>query len=235
MMHMVHADPSLCVLKRVHPLRGGAARRQALLIQETQMLSRLQHPAIPALYEHFGHRGFPCFTMSFAPGTSLEHMLFADERVFTPSESLAILLRILDIVAYVHSQGVVHRDIRIGNVIIDGDDVHLIDFGLARELGADQTNADRDDNASDDDPMERKLRRALSFTSDFYALGHLLLFLLYSGYVGEGAERSWEEQLTDLHPQTRRLLRRMLQAEQSYTHIRDVIADTTSAWKAVNG
>jgi serine/threonine-protein kinase len=234
MMHTMHTDHPLCVLKRMHPLRGGAARRQALLIQETRMLSRLQHPAIPTLHEHFDHRGFPCFTMSFASGTSLERMLFVDERVFTPSESLAMLLRILDIVAYVHSQGVVHRDIRIGNVIVDGERVHLVDFGLARELGAGPTNADRDENALDDDPMERKLRRSLSFTSDFYALGHLLLFLLYSGYVKEGIERGWEEELTDLHPQTRRLLRRMLQAEQPYTHIRDVIADATSAWEAVN-
>jgi serine/threonine-protein kinase len=234
MMHMMHTDHPLCVLKRIHPLRGGAVRRQALLIQETRMLSRLQHPAIPALYEHFDHRGFPCFTMSFAPGTSLERMLFVDERVFTPSESLAMLLRILDIVAYVHSQGVVHRDIRIGNVIIDGDDVHLIDFGLARELGAGQTMEDRVETISDDDPTEKQLRRALSFTSDFYGLGHLLLFMLYSGYAKEGIERGWEEELTNLHPQTRRLLRRMLQAEQPYTHIRDVIADATSAWEAVH-
>jgi serine/threonine-protein kinase len=149
----------------------------------------------------------------------------------------------LEIVVYIHDQGIVHRDIRIANVILNGERVHLIDFGLACDVYQHGTNPISDD-IKEDDPTEKKLRREISFSSDFYALGHLLLFVLYSSYSEEilidrpnsdqQIERSWEEELSILQPQTKKLLRRMLQAEQPYENVKQLILDTQAAWAVLS-
>ena len=233
----------LCVLKHVLPLNGNASRRKLVYSLETSMLGRLNHRAIPVLFEHFTYRGYSCFTMEYVPGASLEQLLFDQNVFFSESESLALLLRILDIISYVHTQGVVHRDIRIANVILNGEHIHLIDFGLARDVHEHNANPIPDD-VKETDPMEKKLRRELSYTSDFYALGHLLLFLLYSSNSEEVSinipnsdqqiERSWEEELSMLHPLTKKLLRRMLQAEQPYENVQQLSSDIQSAWAALS-
>lgn len=207
-------------------MRGGKARTKAVYGLETEMLTKLKHPSIPRLYERFVYRGYSCFTMEFAPGTSLEKLLFDDGVPFSEEDSLRIADKLLGILDFVHRQGIVHRDVRIANVIIDGDAVRLIDFGLARRL-SDAADGRLPDDVYESDPMEKQIRRRIDVTSDFYALGHLLLFMLYSRTqpLSPNLERSWEEELT-LMPETKKLLRRLLLAEQpSYAHAAQVQAD----------
>lgn len=279
-----------CVLKRISPARGGKARAERIYARETGIMSRLDHPFIPRLLECFRAAGQPCFVMEYAAGRSLEQLLFSDGRRFSEERSLELILRLLTAVEYLHGLRIVHRDISIANVMLHGDELRLIDFGLARELrdgdrhgqgllgipaageedaaseasrdaawgaaagkevGSDdvagnaattkETDADDvagnvataeendADDMADDAPTDKRLRRRLHVTSDFYALGHLLLFLLYSTYPdeeptwrgGREEEKSWEEELT-LHPGTKKLLRRLLEAEQPYSRCRDI-------------
>jgi len=223
-----------CVVKHVRPLRGGGrAKAEAAHGIETAMLERLRHPAIPRLLEKFEQRGAYLFAMEYAPGRSLEQLLFEEDRVYKEEEALALLRRLLDIVRDVHEAGIVHRDIRIANVVADGDRLRLIDFGLARELRGRPADGTPDD-VEPGDPPEKLLRRRIDVTSDFYALGHLLLFLLYSAYPEDDAaeERSWEEELTSLAPATKRLLRRLLMAEQPYGSAREAAEDVDAALRA---
>ncbi|MCI3926921.1 protein kinase [Paenibacillus sp. TRM 82003] len=229
-------DGRLCVLKHVQPMRGGAARTEATFQLETRMLSRLRHPAVPRLLEKFRYKGTLCFTMDYMPGKSLEKLLFEEDRVYTEFEALALCRRLLDVVGDVHAEGVVHRDIRIANVILDGDTVSLIDFGLARSLTADEEHAEDEpaDDLEEDAPAEKRIRRRIRVESDFYALGHLLLFLLYSNFpdTGEEPERAWEEELAHLHTLTKKLLRRLLLTEQPYERAADAAADVNAAMRA---
>jgi serine/threonine-protein kinase len=67
------------------------------------------------------------------------------------------------------------------------------------------------------------------FRSDFYALGHFMLFLLYSGYrTAEKKERPWYEELP-LSEEGCLILKRMLQIEQAYETVDELIADM-EAW-----
>ncbi|MFD7522439.1 serine/threonine-protein kinase [Paenibacillus chitinolyticus] len=224
------------VLKRVSPVRGGKKRAAYIFEQETAMLRQLRHPDIPAFYEAFRWRGEFCFTMEYVRGSSLDALLFREERAFSEKEALLLVRRLLELAGMLHGQGIVHRDISIANVLLDGDRLKLIDFGLARALSSGGAASDSpagehlprwDADVDDDDPSEKKFRRAVHVTGDFYAAGHLLLFLLYSTYSAEderaakGAELSWEKELL-LHPGTKKLLRRLLLTEQPYERASEI-------------
>lgn len=211
-----------CVLKRVYPLRGGRKRAALIYSMETAILRRLDHPALPAFYEQFRYGEHLCFTMEFMEGTSLDRLLFEENRTFTEKESLQLVLKLLSVVGYLHACGIVHRDISIANVLLHGNSIQLIDVGLSRELAGSHPDDYDPYDIDADDPSEKMLRRKIHVSSDFYAIGHLLLFLLYSTYTekelspgSEAEEQSWEEELS-LHPDTKKLLRRLLQTEQPY-------------------
>ncbi|TDF94478.1 serine/threonine protein kinase [Paenibacillus piri] len=218
-----------CVLKRISPLRGGAKRARLIYAKETGTLERLNHPALPALYSKFEYDGHLCFIMEYMEGTSLDALLFADNAVFTERDSLILIKKLLHVVDYMHAAGMLHRDISIGNVIVDGDAVKLIDLGLSRELAGGNAATDDPHDIEADDPSEKILRRNIHVTSDYYAVGHLLLFLLYSTFHADdsasaGVDSGWEQELT-LHPDTKKLLRRLLLTEQPYKNVQEIIDD----------
>ncbi|NOU75507.1 hypothetical protein GC098_29730 [Paenibacillus sp. LMG 31458] len=100
---------------------------------------------------------------------------------------------LLDIVPFIHEKGIVHLDIRIPNVLLYGERMTLIDFGLAARLG--------EPSLLEIGPGEELIRRrTVAITSDLYAIGHFLLFMLYSTFESnDGQEDStigWEEELS---------------------------------------
>jgi len=220
-----------CVLKRISPVRGGRRRTEAIYAAERDALRMLGHPAIPKLLDTFRHGSQPVIVMTHMPGETLEKLLFGDGRVFTEREALRIVLQLLPLLAHMHARGLYHRDIGIANVLLDGNDVRLIDFGLSRRAGDGDNAAFEGSDGGDresDEPIEKRLRRRLHPSGDLYGLGHLLLFLLYSGYRGgSDGDRGWEEELS-LHPRTTKLLRRLLQAEQPYGSSGEAAADAAA-------
>ncbi len=213
-----HNQP--CVLKISMPARRGADRAAHIYRHEIHCLSTLSHPHIPSLIETFTYNGYLCCTMSYVQGDTLDACLFRDKRVFSEREALQLVGKLLDVIGYLHISGFVHRDISIANVMLTGDAVTLIDFGLARPIPADESERHRIEDIEDDDPTDKRLRRALHPSSDFYALGHLLLFLFYSSYSEQSAQaehpdRGWEEEL-DIHMDTKKLLRQLFMTEQPY-------------------
>lgn len=223
---------AMCVLKRVFPLNGGSARTKKIYSREMEILQRLDHPATPKLLDRFRFRGQSCLVMEYVAGDTLDELLFRDHRRFSEEESLRLLLDLLDVVEYLHSKRIIHRDISIGNVMLQDGRVRLIDFGLSALLDErDPAAVVQAPDVDRDDPMEKKLSRAVHVSSDFYAMGHLLLFLLYSTFESPAdreeprsePERGWETELK-LHPLTRKLLRRLLQADEPYDDVGDVIA-----------
>jgi serine/threonine-protein kinase len=224
-------DNKLCVLKRIHPLRGNRKLRHAIFAEETAILSRLQHPAIPALYATFSHRSYPCMMMEYFAGLSLEQYIFDHGGVFSEKETLTTFSQLLDLVAVLHAKQIIHRDLRIANIMMRPDSLALIDFGLARHLQ--HSNAIPElDTLDANDPPEKQLRRALHLSSDFYALGHVLLYMLYSAYppvhLSQRSTLTWEQELTQLHTDTKKLIRRLLQLDQPYDDIYSIQQDTLS-------
>jgi len=100
--------------------------------EERQALARLEHPHIARLLDAgLSPQGLPYFVMERVHGLPIDRALAG-----RPLEQrLQVFLQLCDAVAYAHRQLLVHRDLKPGNVLVDGNDqVKLLDFGIAKAL-----------------------------------------------------------------------------------------------------
>jgi hypothetical protein len=117
------------------PARGGALEesRQRIL-REGRIGARLQHPHVISMFDVVVHDDSPWLVMEYLPSQSLAQKLTA-EGALPPLEVADIGRQVADGLAAAHKAGVVHRDIKPGNVLL-GDDgrVKLTDFGVSRAV-----------------------------------------------------------------------------------------------------
>lgn len=206
-----------CVVKQVKPSIRNKAKGRKSYQYEITMLQKLNETYFPKFYEQFLFEGNLFFTMEHISGPNLEEYIFDHQVKLSEVEAIQLLLQLLNIVESLHVKHIIHRDIRLPNIIVHHDQLKLIDFGLARYIGEDTSN-----ELSSRDSIEKKLRRGTNAGSDFYALGHLLLFLLYTSYEpADSSERSWEEELS-IHPSTKQIIRRLLQTTQPYENVEEL-------------
>ena len=102
--------------------------------QETRLAASLRHPHIvPVMAAGESADGLVYFTMPFIEGESLKHRLERDGRL-PLAEVVTLVREVADALAYAHANGVVHRDVKPGNVLIDGGHAVVADFGVAKAL-----------------------------------------------------------------------------------------------------
>jgi tetratricopeptide (TPR) repeat protein len=100
-------------------------------LREAQMAARLHHPNIATVHDVLEADGRLHIVMEHLEGRTLAQVL-ADERL-APARAAAILRKILLAVSHAHQHGVIHCDLKPGNVfILPDDEVKVLDFGLAR-------------------------------------------------------------------------------------------------------
>jgi serine/threonine-protein kinase len=135
-MGVVYAaeDPRLgrqVALKLLRPLGGGAgAEARARLLREAQAMARLSHPNVLPLFELGTADGRDFLAMEWVEGTTLDGWLRERERPWR--EILQLLLAAGAGLAAAHRAGLVHRDFKPGNVLVDRDGrARVTDFGLA--------------------------------------------------------------------------------------------------------
>ena len=104
--------------------------------QEQEILQFLNYCHFPAFYEKGEFRGTPFYTMEFVNGKTFEQLIFQERKTFSEKESFQVGNQLLLIMDWLHHKKIVHRDIRIPNVMIEGNQIKLIDFGLARRFDA---------------------------------------------------------------------------------------------------
>ena len=100
--------------------------------RESRLAASLDHPSIVPVYDAGEVAGRLYIAMRLVDGTDLKRLL-AEEGPLEPHRALAILGQVADALDTAHERGLVHRDVKPSNVLIDGrEHVYLADFGLSR-------------------------------------------------------------------------------------------------------
>jgi serine/threonine-protein kinase len=102
---------------------------------EARLQANLHHPHIAALYDFQEIGGQLCIFMEYVDGTSLEDVVNA--RSLAVEDALGIFASIVEAVGFIHSHGIVHRDIKSQNVKLTANGKpKLLDFGIAKDSSA---------------------------------------------------------------------------------------------------
>jgi serine/threonine-protein kinase len=158
--------------------------------KEAETVARLRHPNVVPIYEVREGPDHPYFTMEFVEGGTLSRRIGG--RPQPPAEAARLAETLARAVHAVHACGVIHRDLKPGNVLLTADGTpKVVDFGLARRLEgeAGSTSVGRVVGTPSYMAPEqaRGDTRAVSAASDVYALGAVLYEMLTGRPPFQGA------------------------------------------------
>jgi serine/threonine protein kinase/Tfp pilus assembly protein PilF len=201
--------------------------------RERQIMAGLEHPHIARLLDGGSTRhGRPFLVMEFIDGEPIDR--WCARRAMVVADRLQLVERIAEAVDYAHRHLVVHRDIKPGNVLVDGQGrAVLLDFGIAKllEPDAESSDATQQIGARAMTPRysspEQLRGEPVSTATDVYALG-VLLYELIAGAPPYEDQRQSPERLAErielgTPPGLAQTRRRHLQ------HLREVDADAHAA------
>ena len=117
-------------IKVIHA--GSSSQAMMRFRQESRVLSRLDHPGIVRLHET-GHTvdGQVYLSMDFVEGRTIER--WCDDEGADERQRIGLVAQVLDALEHAHGAGVIHRDLKPHNVLVDADGrIRLVDFGVAR-------------------------------------------------------------------------------------------------------
>ena len=123
------------VVVKVLPPDLAAAVNLERFRREIQLAAKLQHPHIVPVLTAGVSEGLPYYTMPFIEGESLRAKLSRDGEL-PIHDTVRILRDMLSALAYAHSHGVVHRDIKPDNILLTGGHAVVADFGVAKAINA---------------------------------------------------------------------------------------------------
>lgn len=200
---------------RIHKRITKSGKRDFEL--EKDLLRSLNHTGFPRFFEDGNYKNIPFYTMEYIEGKNFEQLIFQDGQKYSEIEVFRIAYQLLEHINFLHEQQLIHRDIRIPNVIAKGSEIVLIDLGLARKYNHETAAGKKG---------IRHLRKEVNPQADFYGLGHFLLFLLYSNFSfpKQLKESSWEEEL-EISYHAKHIISRLLQIKDCYECCAQVKSD----------
>ncbi len=126
-----HRQVAVKVLRTELAAVVGAER----FLHEIQIAAKLNHPHILTLIDSGEADGFLYYVMPYVQGESLRDKL-QREKQLAVEDALAITRDVASAMAYAHAQGVIHRDLKPGNILLHEGEAMVADFGLALALRA---------------------------------------------------------------------------------------------------
>lgn len=101
--------------------------------REAQLCSQLDHPNICTIYDYHQANGIYYIAMQYVDGKNVRQLVAG--RPLEMRSALSIAVQVCDALAYTHSRGIIHRDIKAGNIMVnEAGQVKILDFGLAKLL-----------------------------------------------------------------------------------------------------
>ena len=171
----------IVALKMILPTGAAGADQQARFLQEAKVMALLQHPNVIQVHEAGSCEGRPFLAMEYVGGGSLAASLAG--RPMSPRKAAETVAVLADAVQRAHQQGVIHRDLKPGNILLTMDGKPKIgDFGLAKWFAVPSSAAETTQIMGTPSYMAPEQafgpRAALGPAVDVYALGAILYELL---------------------------------------------------------
>jgi serine/threonine protein kinase len=150
--------------------------------REVEIVSSLQHPHILPVYDFGEYDGMPYIVMAYMSSGTLSDLI--SKGAIPPDETLRLVRQMADALDYAHRKGVIHRDFKPGNVLLDEqNNTYLTDFGLAK---LSESSGQLTGTGILGTPFymapEQAEPGALTPSADVYALG-ITLFQMLTGNV----------------------------------------------------
>ncbi|MGE3844472.1 MAG: protein kinase [Vicinamibacterales bacterium] len=122
------------VAVKMLPGRFAASReRRQRFARETRLIAGLSHAGICQVHDAGIHDDRPYLVMELVDGETLASRL--ERGPLAPADAVGCARQIADALSYAHRRGVIHRDLKPSNIMLTGEGVKLLDFGLAKALG----------------------------------------------------------------------------------------------------
>jgi WD40 repeat protein len=192
-------------VKAIHPHLANDTDFIRRFEAEAQLVARLEHPHVVPLYDYWREPGGAYLVMRFLRGGSLAEAL--DEEALEIDRAARLIEQVSGALAAAHRQGVVHRDVKPSNILLDDEgNAYLADFGIAKDLAApDMTEPGAVKRSVLYLAPEQIRGGTITPRTDVYALG----LVLYEVLVGEHPFRDvpdlavYERQLREPLPSAR--------------------------------
>ena len=139
-------DPSLerpVALKLIAPELAEDERFRSRFLRESRLAASLDHPNVVPIHDAGEHDGQLYIAMRYVEGSDLRTLLEREGKL-SPERALGLLAQIADALDAAHRRGLVHRDVKPGNVLLDEDGhAYLSDFGISKQVGGASTDTGR--------------------------------------------------------------------------------------------
>lgn len=179
-------DGAALALKVLHPVLAGRSDHVGRLRREHEVLAQLPLPGVVRTVEFSQTEDHgPGILMELVDGPSLRDVTRGGG--VSPEAAAAWVAQVLDVLAVAHGRGIIHRDVKPSNVLLDGDEPRLIDFGVAWQDDGQRLTMTADVVGTRAYAAPEQLRGdRCTPAADIYACGRLLEELLTGGQSVEG-------------------------------------------------
>ena len=199
-------------LKFLHQSVSESKAAVARFEREAKAVSRLHHMHCISILDYGVYRKQPYIVMEFVQGRQLTEL---DMAALTPSRAVAMMRQILLGLQHAHARGVIHRDLKLSNVMLvemtgTEDLVKILDFGLARVSGVNEEHSLTDGMIAGTPSYmspEQALGKKTDHRTDIYSAG-VMLYVLATGkrpFVADSATLLLEKQVKEPPPSPRKM------------------------------
>ncbi|HEU4800038.1 MAG TPA: serine/threonine-protein kinase [Gemmatimonadales bacterium] len=173
-------------------------------LREVEIAAQLNHPHIVSMHDSGDNDGVLYYVMPFVEGESLTQRL-AREGPLPVGDALRIARQVSDALAHAHKRGIIHRDIKPGNIMLSEGHALVADFGIARALRSGATAITTAGLAIGTphymSPEQATGSREVDERTDVYAVGAVLYEMLTGGppFTGRSGQAIISRSVTEPH------------------------------------